>query len=254
MILWTTIGLLVGLLLGLSGAGGAILAVPLFQLLLDLPLASATTYSLFAVIVGAGLGWISQRPLSHNSLALQLVAGSSVGSLIFSRIKPSLPESALKVLFILVCVFSLVSLWKKKSKRTPPITSSPASDVTGKHLLIGVLLGALITLTGLGGGVLLIPLLSGPLGLPLSHATPTSLLTVFLSAAFSLLFQYYAPSGAVFEAIPIQAIAGLVLGSITAVLVTRELIQRVSVATLDPLRRATVTGVIVLSILTLLLR
>ena len=50
------LGVAVGIVLGLTGAGGAVLSVPLLTLLLGLPMVEAAPIALLAVTVSAGLG------------------------------------------------------------------------------------------------------------------------------------------------------------------------------------------------------
>lgn len=54
------IGLLIGLVLGLTGAGGSVLAVPLLALCLHLPLQDATGIALGAVAVSAASGVLAR--------------------------------------------------------------------------------------------------------------------------------------------------------------------------------------------------
>ena len=53
------IGVVIGLVLGLTGAGGSIFAVPLLMLLLDLPINDAIGIALGAVAVSALIGTLS---------------------------------------------------------------------------------------------------------------------------------------------------------------------------------------------------
>jgi uncharacterized membrane protein YfcA len=50
------LGLIVGLLMGLTGAGGGILSVPLLVFILHLPVAEAAPISLSAIALSAGVG------------------------------------------------------------------------------------------------------------------------------------------------------------------------------------------------------
>ena len=55
---------LIGVVLGLLGAGGSILAVPVLHYLLGFPAEEATAYSLFVVGVSAALGaWRSRADI-----------------------------------------------------------------------------------------------------------------------------------------------------------------------------------------------
>jgi len=53
------IGVVIGLVLGLTGAGGSVFAVPLLILLLSLPVSDAVGIALGAVVISALYGTIS---------------------------------------------------------------------------------------------------------------------------------------------------------------------------------------------------
>ncbi len=254
MITWIGIGAVTGLLLGLTGAGGAILSVPLFIHLNGASLSEATLQSLLPVFAGAALGWLAQRSASQTRLALSLAAASAFGSYLFAPLKPITPDWVIRGLFVALCSLSLVSLWRPKKASTqnapqayPAVALSPPLLST---TLAGVILGGLVTLTGLGGGVLLIPLLSGPFQLSLPAATATSLLTVSLSALSSLILQ------GLRHPLPLDATQALALflGSVISALITRELIRRVPETKMNAIRKTLVSVVIVGSLTALFLK
>lgn len=254
MITWMGIGAVTGLLLGLTGAGGAILSVPLFIYLNGASLSEATLQSLLPVFTGAALGWLAQRSASQTRLALSLAAASALGSYLFAPLKPITPDWIIRGLFVALCSLSLASLWRPKKASTQGASQAYPTGTLSPPLLPtalgGVILGGLITLTGLGGGVLLIPLLSGPFQLSLPAATATSLLTVSLSALSSLILQ------GLRHPLPLnssQALA-LFLGSVFSALITRELIRRVPEVKLNAIRKTLVSVVIVGSLAALFLK
>ena len=254
MITWIGIGAVTGLLLGLTGAGGAILSVPLFIYLNGASLSEATLQSLLPVFAGAALGWLAQRSASQTRLALSLAAASALGSYLFTPLKPITPDWVIRGLFVALCSLSLASLWRPKKASTQDTPQPDPTETMAPSLLsttlAGVILGGLVTLTGLGGGVLLIPLLSGPFQLSLPAATATSLLTVSLSALSSLILQ------GMRHPLPLdarQALA-LFLGSVASALVTRELIRRVPEAKLNAIRKTLVSVVIVGSLAALFMK
>jgi len=254
VITWIGIGAVTGLLLGLTGAGGAILSVPLFIHLNGASLSEATLQSLLPVFAGAALGWLAQRSASQTRLALSLAAASAVGSYLSTPLKPITPDWVIRGLFVALCSLSLASLWRPK-KGSPQSPSQPVHTETLAPPLLpttlaGVTLGGLVTLTGLGGGVLLIPLLSGPFQLSLPAATATSLLTVSLSALSSLILQ------GMRHPLPLDASQALALflGSMVSALVTRELIRRVPETKMNAIRKTLVSVVIVGSLAALFMK
>ncbi|MGZ4054227.1 MAG: TSUP family transporter, partial [Bacteroidia bacterium] len=77
---------LIGILLGLIGAGGSILTIPVLVYLIGIPPVNATSYSLFIVGISAFIGGL--RYLRNNLICLRttLVFGlPSVISIFFTR-------------------------------------------------------------------------------------------------------------------------------------------------------------------------
>lgn len=247
---WAFIGIVVGLLLGLTGAGGAVIAIPLFVHLTKASLHEATVLSLIAVASGAVLNWFVQRKRTEYKISFLLFAFSIPGSYAFRPLKVLAPESVILLLFAGVGVLSLLSIWKAKSEAANVVESSEPSKLLLKSSLGGFTLGALVTMTGLGGGVVLVPLLTGVFRQSLAQAAATSLFAIMLTSVFSLSLQWNSVSGS------IQVIHLLVLaiGSILSAFLTRKLIAAVPQARLDVARKLTITTVILLSVVSLFIR
>jgi uncharacterized protein len=240
MIEWGLIGVAVGSLLGLTGAGGAVIAIPLFMNVLKITVREATVFSLYAVVVGAGLNWIFQRKETQYITGLLLILFSFVGSLISKSIKSSSPDWLLSTFFLAVTLFSLWSLWRKGPVSQSTVKKSGSSRSFVKAALGGFFLGFVITMTGLGGGVILMPLLLGFLEVPMNQALPTSMLTITLSALISLAIQYDGISGRVEKPL----MAALLLGALLSIFFVKYLIRFLSNTTINNLRRITITLVI----------
>lgn len=252
MISWALIGSIVGTVLGLTGAGGAVIAVPLFIHLAGASLQDATVFSLVAVFISAVLGWIFQRKNTDVSVGVFTAVFSFLGSALTIGFKQNSPLWLIQALFIGICTFSLLTIWKKKSASKSGLGRS--MPMTAKRSLLasvsGVFLGALTTMTGLGGGVVLVPWLSGPMKLPLNRAIATSLFTIVFASLGSLLVQ----SAKISEKIDPLLIAALAMGSVIAALVIKYGVARLQPQTADRLRKVVLTLVIVLSILGLVLK
>ena len=179
------IGIIIGSVMGLTGSGGALVAIPLFMILLKLPLMEATVWSLLAVILASVLNFIPLWRSAQYRLSLVMFTASLVGSYLTTPLKPNLSENIIAILLAIVSIASLVGVWKG-NKTT---TADNQNQSLFLQLLSGLGLGALTTLTGLGGGVLLMPILLGIFHLPQASALATSLLTIFLSSGASLALQ-----------------------------------------------------------------
>lgn len=249
---WGSIGIIVGLLLGITGAGGAIVAVPLFIYLAEASLRDATVLSLIAVMAGASLNWLVQKENTDYKIGVLLFVFSAIGSVFFRTVKAASPDWVIMTLFIGVGMGSLISVWKKDVSKKGVDTGS--TD-TRKGLILkgsigGFALGGLVTMTGLGGGVVIMPYLKVAFSMPLPMATATSLLTTLLSSLFILGLQRDVVSPHL-NPVPILA---LVIGSVVSALATRQLIKHVQQERLNLIRKFLITAVILMSVVSLLIK
>ena len=235
------LGIVIGVVMGLTGAGGALIAIPLFMQFLGMGLKEATVYSLIAVIIASLSNFIFQRKYSDYKLSITFVVLSTAGSFLTNPYKKFLPDLYMALLLGIVSVYSLYSIWRPtKSEKIQ--TKAPAWLVTG---FIGFSLGALTTFTGLGGGVLMLPLLIGVYGFDQNRAVATSLLTVALSSLSSLLIQVW--SGAQFEVD--TKLVGLVAGILASAYGIKLLASKLSPAILNSSRKIVFTFVVLVALL-----
>lgn len=238
MIEWGFIGIVVGFLLGLTGAGGAVVAVPLFIYLTGASLVQATVYSLFAVIIGAAIGWIPQRKNTDWRVVPLFSGFSLMSAALLVEVKALSPDWLIASLFVAVCALSLFSIWRKRA----PLSKSAenASAILLRGAFGGLLLGALVTMTGLGGGVILMPILLGWIRLPMMRATATSLMTICLTSLLAVGLQ----RNSLPASMDLSLIGALAIGSILSSIAVKAMIERWDARVLDPVRRFVITAVV----------
>ncbi len=230
-------GLIIGSVIGLTGAGGALVGIPLFMQLLDMSLKEASTYSLVAVVLASLLNFITQREHTRYRSAFVIVGMSALGSYVSAPFKAALPSAVIVLLLTLVSLFSLYSVWR------PVAPSSGARPIRENNLLligVGLGLGVLTTFTGLGGGVLLMPLFVEVIRYPPPQAVATSLLALGLSSLASLVVQ--ANQGAHFRVD--AALGQLLLSIVVAVYLLKYITARVAPEKLQRTRRLVFTVVV----------
>jgi uncharacterized membrane protein YfcA len=153
------VGMLAGILSGLFGVGGGTVIVPLLLLILrfDQRLASGT--SLAAIVPTAAVGVISYAV--HGSVAwipaLLLAAGAVVGAQIGTWLLPRVPQNALRWGFVAFLVVVIVTLFLVVPSRDAVFELSWGNGAA--LVVVGVLTGVLAGLIGVGGGVIVVPVL-----------------------------------------------------------------------------------------------
>ena len=167
-----------GFLFGAFGAGGGIIMVPLLVWLLGFDQRRASATSLFAVIPTAIVGSIAYLIGGQLDLvaALLIGAGGVVGSLIGTRLLRSLPLAVLRWSFIVLLVLVAVRLLFTVPSRDAVLVLTPLSVVG--LIVLGIAMGFLSGLFGIGGGVVLVPVLVGAFGVSDLIAKGTALLAM----------------------------------------------------------------------------
>ncbi|NKX54483.1 sulfite exporter TauE/SafE family protein [Arthrobacter mobilis] len=169
------LGLATGYLSGLFGVGGGVVIVPALLLLgVDQRLASGSSVAavLPASVVGAA-GYAltgSVDWLAGLLLAAGIVVGAQLGTYLLAR----LPRNVLFWLFLGFLAAVIVSLWIVIPQRDDVIPLTPLVGVA--LVLAGAVTGILSGLLGVGGGIIIVPVLMFFFGASDLIAKGTSLL------------------------------------------------------------------------------
>ncbi len=190
---YAAIGAAGGLAGGLLGIGGGFLMVPLQVLWAHVPQRRAGGNSLAAIVAIAvfAAGTYYFGPSVHQldpRIAVAVMVGSSLGSLGGSLLSRRAPERALELLLV-----GLMLVGTIKEAHDAILGSGPAALGVGgaqfdalHYVLLavaGAAIGALSGLTGVGGGILLVPTLVLGFGIGQRIAQGTSLLAILPTAA-----------------------------------------------------------------------
>jgi uncharacterized protein len=172
---------LIGLSLGLTGAGGSIITLPVLVYLAGVPPREAVGLSLFVVGAAALVGALQRLKTGeiHLKAAMMFAVSGMAGAAAGARLTPLVSGRVLMILFAaLMLVVALNMLRKSKGDH-------PAGGVCHpwKCLLAGLGVGILTGFIGVGGGFLLMPALVKFARLPLRVATGTSLAVISFNSA-----------------------------------------------------------------------
>jgi uncharacterized membrane protein YfcA len=171
----------IGLSLGLTGAGGSILTLPVLVYLAEIPPRQAVGLSLLIVGTAAAVGaWQRAKSGDVNFKAAVMFALSGmVGAAVGAKLTPLLSPAALMFSFAgLMTVVAIRMLMPKTAGMTPAPECHPL-----RCLLAGGGVGVLTGFLGVGGGFLLMPALAKFARLPLRAATGTSLVIIAFNSA-----------------------------------------------------------------------
>ncbi len=205
-----------GVLSGAFGIGGGIVLVPLLGLLLGLDQAGAQGMALAAMLLPNGLPavWHYHRKgvkVDHR-LVLALLPGFLVGVTLGALAANAIPLLALRLLFV-AFLFAMAA----RIARQGLAAAEPAERpwILGNALAIGAAGGLASGLLGIGGGVVIIPLLAWRLGYSQHRAQVTSLALMLPPIGLPGVWVYAKahPTG-----LPWVALGGVALGFAAAAL------------------------------------
>ncbi|MDV8009163.1 sulfite exporter TauE/SafE family protein [Rhodococcus sp. IEGM 1318] len=189
------LGVAVGILLGLLGGGGSILAVPVLVYVLGLPLSEAIPASLLVIGVASVTGAIPKvrARLIEWRLAAIFAATGIIGTLIGTVLGRHLPETAVMIGFAIVMIIAGIRMLRSNDDvGTACRTGNSGIDwrrCAPRSVPTGFGVGVLTGLFGVGGGFLIIPALVLLLGIEMSVAVGTSLVVIVANSAAGLIAQ-----------------------------------------------------------------
>lgn len=159
ILILAVLGALTGLLSGLFGIGGGVVLVPMLVMFLGFQQRLAAGTSVAAILPAAvvgGIGYSLQGNvdwLAAALLAAGVVVGAQIGSYLLSRI----PTGFLRWMFMAFLLGVVISLWFVIPQRDAVID---VTLLTGALLVVtGLITGVLSGLLGVGGGVVVVPVL-----------------------------------------------------------------------------------------------
>jgi hypothetical protein len=207
-------GLCGGVLAGLFGVGGGIVMVPLLGLILNLDQHRAQGVTLAAMLLPTGLpavlqyrrrGIASSLPLV-GVLILAFLFGIYGGSLVANRI----PSNALRWGYAAFLVFLAAKTFLRQEPAVVDRGTEPI-DLAGLWtwgLPIGFLAGVVSGLTGLGGAVVVVPLLASRFRMTQHEAQLASLMMLLPPIGLPGVYVYAHAQGG----LPWMVILGVALG------------------------------------------
>ena len=215
LLLPAVIGICVGIIVGLLGAGGGILSVPILVYMLEQSPHNAAAGSLLIVGATSLIALIGRRKEVHWKQGAVFgalsITGSFIGSFLNSLVSPNLLMSLFSGLLVIVAgLMSRKAAKEKNAAGGKPQTMSPNTDANEKvcnkntrgkensqrpnsrlhHwitiIVAAVLIGVLTGFFGVGGGFAVVPALTLIMHFDMKEASATSLLVMVIASLAGL--------------------------------------------------------------------
>ena len=234
MVFWMIVmaaNLVVGAFVGLTGVAGFLLPI-VYTGPLGMGVTEGLALSFAAFIVSGALGSVNYNKAGNLDIpfGIRLSLGSLAGAVLGVKLNLIIPESTVKVILYVVVLLSGISILLRKDKSQEEGGSAYViSDHLAATLILGFVTGAVCSLSGAGGPVLVMPLLV-VLGIGIRTAVGVALFnSVFIGIPACI---GYMMQCSVKDLLPVMAAAlvfhgiGVVYGSRNAVKINQILLKK----------------------------
>lgn len=243
------LGLMIGTLGTMIGAGGGFILVPVLLLLSpELPPAIVTSISLAIVATNASVGsiaYINSKRIDYKSaflFSLATIPGSILGVLVTHII----PKEQFNLLFGIILILLSLFLFmrggrKKHSQQINPSKQKNKifADLTDKDgnqyqfsynlglgMGLSVFIGFIAPILGIGGGIIHVPAMIEWLGFPVHIATATSHFILAIMSIVSVITHYL--EGSYSDPQTLKMIFNIALGIVPGAIIGARLSSKVN--------------------------
>lgn len=224
-------GFAIGLVVGTVGGGGAILALPLLVYVLGEEVGPAATASLVVVAMAAGVGAGALALRGHVCwrVALTFTAPAAACSLLGAIANTTVGPEVLILAFVPVMLVASAATWRRASQGGGDETGACPEAPLHRVVVAGAGVGVLTGFFGVGGGFLIVPVLTLWLGFGFRRAVATSLVIITITGLAAL--ASHLAVGANVElpltmALALSTGAGALVGSLFAQRVPQAMLGR----------------------------
>jgi uncharacterized membrane protein YfcA len=139
-----------------------------------------------------------KRGVPNVRLGMLLEVGTVLGAIVGTLLGGSLSANAIAGMFAVILVYTAVSMLHGNSERTVPadplaVRLGLADDYPIGHLRLGLLIsvfaGVISGLLGVGGGIIIVPMLVMMMGVPIKIAAATSTFMIGVTGVASAIIQ-----------------------------------------------------------------
>lgn len=222
--LWLLVvfGFFIGILASMTGVGGGVFIVPILTLLYNFLPANAVGTSLTTIIftaMASAINYAMQKRIYYKTgvvLIITTAPGAYLGAWLTTIIEPRELGLIFGFFLIFVALRMAYGLVRKKGRgKTSTVNSDSELLKRKKTIVIGAGLsffgGLASGLLGIGGGTLVVPIMTITMGMPIHYATATSMFTMIFTS-ISGVAQHYQANHIDF-AVALLFAAGTIIGA-----------------------------------------
>ena len=183
MIELVLLGTIVGVLSGFFGVGGGTILVPLLLMIgyeTKVAIGISVVQMVFSSVYGSYLN--NKKGTLDVAMVVVIGIGGFLGALLSGFITSEFNDRTLEMVFLSFAIFALLRMFFKTKEHKDQREVSKAVLFS-----IGVPLGALSMTIGVGGSIILVPILVGFLRVPLKKAISAGLFFVVFSSISGLI-------------------------------------------------------------------
>ena len=231
------VGVAAGVFAGLFGIGGGIIIVPALILLAGFPLVKATGTSLAAILLPVGIlgvvAYYRAKIIDLRASAL-IAAGLLCSVVVGAWLANTLPVDLMRKLFALFCLYvswnfvdpvRVVREWRGQAAQIKPESEEAPHPSLAALVGIGLLAGIMAGMFGIGGGNIIVPMLTLALHYPPKRAIATSLGAILFPFGTPGVI-YYHRAGNLDLGAAAWIAGGLFVGTVFGALITISLPSR----------------------------
>lgn len=214
-------GIVIGLIVGAVGGGGGVLGLPVLVYVLGQSVGPASTASLIVVAIAAGVGAgaLALRGQVCWRIALTFTGPAAAGTLLGTLGNHAVSAKVLILAFVPIMLAASLATWQRASRSSNDERGGCPRARFWPTILGGLGVGVLTGFFGVGGGFMIVPVLTLLLGFTFRRAVATSLVILTLTGLAALVSHLVVGADIdvpITIALSVSTAAGALVGSILA--------------------------------------